>query len=275
MPSRGPIGFAVRDVTGRGCASEIDEAAGEALVFGSASPLRVSARGVMPAHFVVLPHDGVLMAASASAETPAILNGQPLPTSWTVLDVPSRIRVGAAAVDFFFVRESGVVLVDQDIETTVADSGSTRIESAARGKVLTPPRPSLPPLLPPPMRGARRLAIPPNPALVVTEPDRDTETTPKVAFAGPSTSGIMASPRLRWLRTLRVLAQRQLHPPLAFVRMHWDGSSMSTRVLLGMVVFLLLFVVARSGHEPRTEPTAPTVTVVPTAVPMAAPSLGE
>ena len=124
---RGAIGFAVRDVAGRGCAFEIDEAGGEALVFGATSPLRVRAPGVLPAHFVVLPHDGVLVAASASAATPAVLNGAPLPTTWTVLEVPSRVRIGAAAVDFFFIRESGTVLVDLDVETTVADSGVTSL----------------------------------------------------------------------------------------------------------------------------------------------------
>ena len=110
QPSVGPIGFAVRDVTGRGRAFAIDEAAGAALVFGSASPIRVSAHGVMLAHFVVLPHDGVLVAASASAATPALLNGSPLPTTWTVLEVPSNIRLGAAAVDFFFVYPAPSVL---------------------------------------------------------------------------------------------------------------------------------------------------------------------
>jgi hypothetical protein len=128
-PSGDPIGFAVRDATGRGCAFEIEPSANEALVFGSASALRVTAPGVLPAHVVVLPHDGKLVAASASAQTPALLNGSPLPTKWTVLTVPSRIRVGAAAIDFFFLRESGTVLIDQDVETTVVDSGTSRLDT--------------------------------------------------------------------------------------------------------------------------------------------------
>jgi hypothetical protein len=128
-PSRDPIGFAVRDATGRGCAFEIEQSANEALVFGSASALRVTASGVLPAHVVVLPHDGKLVAASASAQSPALLNGSPLSTKWTVLTVPSRIRIGTAAIDFFFLRESGTVLIDQDVETTVADPGSSRLDT--------------------------------------------------------------------------------------------------------------------------------------------------
>ena len=264
--SRGPIGFAVRDLTGRGCAFEIDQAAGEALVFGTSSPLRVSARGVLPAHFVVLPHDGKLVAASASAATPAILNGSPLPTTWTVLEVPSRIRAGAAAVDFFFIRESGVVLVDQDVETTVADPGAS--SGTARLRLVTPARP-LPPMLPPPMRGAKRLAIPHNPVLTVTEPEMETETAPNLAFAGPGTSGLRIPPVSPVHRAREVALASY-----AQVSSHWTNAPMSTRVLLGVVAVLVIFLVARTGQEPRS--TAPTgeaassstsVQVVPTGVP--------
>jgi hypothetical protein len=134
MP-RGPVGFAVRDATGHGCAFEIDELASEALVFGSTSALRVTAQGVLPAHLVVLPVGDKLVAASASAAQPALLNGVPLPTSWTMLAVPSRIRVGAAAIDFFFLRASGTVLIDQDVETTVSDPGTMRSGTMRVGRV--------------------------------------------------------------------------------------------------------------------------------------------
>jgi hypothetical protein len=46
-----------------------------------------------------------------------------------VLTVPSRIRIGTAAIDFFFLRESGTVLIDQDVETTVVDSGTSRLDT--------------------------------------------------------------------------------------------------------------------------------------------------
>ncbi|MBX3186985.1 MAG: hypothetical protein KF819_08220, partial [Labilithrix sp.] len=114
------IGFAIRDHHGRGSAFEIDQRAPEGLVFGSASALRLTGEGVLPAHFVVFPHEGRLMAASARADRPAMVNGAPLSTAWSVLDVPSRIRVGTAAVDFFYVRESAMIMLDLDVEPTVA-----------------------------------------------------------------------------------------------------------------------------------------------------------
>jgi hypothetical protein len=174
-PRRGPIGFAVRDATGRGCAFEIEESAHEALVFGSSSALQVTAPGVLPAHVVVLPHDGKLVAASASAASPALLNGAPLPTKWTVLTVPSRIRIGAAAIDFFFLRESGTVLIDQDVETTVADPGSNRLDTTHVER------------------------LPPHDA-------------------------------------------REL---LTYVKLQWTSATPSTRVLLGVVAILIVFLVGR------------------------------
>ena len=174
-PARGPIGFAVRDATGRGCAFEIEESAHEALVFGSSSALQVTAPGVLPAHLVVLPHDGKLVAASASAASPALLNGAPLPTKWTVLAVPSRIRVGAAAIDFFFLRESGTVLIDQDVETSVSDPGSSRLD------------------------------------------------TTRIEHVHPSDA-------------------REL---LTYVKLQWRNATMSTRVLLGVVAILLVFLAGR------------------------------
>lgn len=249
-PSRGPVGFAVRDARGRGGAYEIDETAGGALVFGSASMLHVSASGVLPAHFVVLPHDGLLVAASASALNPAVLNGATLPTTWTVLAVPSRIRLGAAAVDFFLVRESGTHLADQDVETTVADTGPqralrpregsapTRVETGPPRAVrlVTPARP-LPAVTPPPMQTPRRAITPaPRPPLQLTA-----FTARHVAIAAATHA-----------RTL------------------WTSATMSTRVLLGVVALLLIFLIARSGESPRTiaagvAPAAATPT--PTGVP--------
>ena len=130
MLSHQPVGFAVRDATGRGCAFEIDESSDEPLVFGRSGAIRVTADGVLPVHFVVLARDGLLAAASANGHRPALLNGAPLPTKWTILAVPSRIRIGAAAIDFFHLRESGTVLIDHDIETTVSDPGSGRVDTA-------------------------------------------------------------------------------------------------------------------------------------------------
>ena len=98
-------------------------------MFGSSSAIRVAAEGVLPAHLVVLARDGLLVAASANGHRPALLNGAALPTRWTILAVPSRIRVGAAAIDFFHLRESGTVLIDHDVETTVADPGSRRADT--------------------------------------------------------------------------------------------------------------------------------------------------
>jgi hypothetical protein len=129
-PSRLPIGFAVRDATGLGAAFELDVGSAEALVFGSSSAMRVTGPGVLPAHAVVLPVAGKLVAASASAEHPAFLNGAPLPATWTMLAVPSRICIGTAVIDFFFLRESGTVVIDQDVETTVADPGSRRLDTS-------------------------------------------------------------------------------------------------------------------------------------------------
>jgi hypothetical protein len=130
-----------------------------------------------------------------------------------------------------------VVLIDQDVETTVADSGSTRIESASM-------RGPLPVVLPPPMRGVRAISIPLDPRPMVIEPDPVTQTARDMA-ASPS-------PSFRWLQTLRVFAQRQLPLPRAFLKLHWEMSSTSTRVLLGVVALLLAFLVARSGQVPRS-----------------------
>jgi hypothetical protein len=214
-PAREPIGFAVRDLEGRGCAFEVDVDASEALVFGSASALHVSAPGVLPAHFVVLPHDGALVAASASAAQPAFLNGAPLPTTWTVLRVPSRVRIGAAAIDFFYLRASGTVLIDQDVETTVADPGTSQVRAV---------RPTDP----------ARVALAPSPA--------------DLARAA-----------------------------VTYARTQWNEATTSTRVLLGVVAVLLVFLVARSGpspHDAHDHALAP-ANAMPTGVPMNDATSGE
>ena len=153
------IGFAIRDARGRSAAFQIDleprDGHGErqALVFGAESAVRIEGEGVLPAHFVVLPTEDGLVVATADMRRPAVLNGAPLTVAWTNLEIPSRIRVGNALVDFFYVRESGVVLVDQDIETTLCTTSvltsaraipprrpASRLPAALAGPSAPPPR---------------------------------------------------------------------------------------------------------------------------------------
>jgi hypothetical protein len=128
MPARTTdrIGFAIRDARGRSAAFHVEPGDRQALVFGAKSAVRLEGKGILPAHFVVLPTDFGLVVATADERSPAVLNGQPMPVSWTNLEIPSRIRVGTAVVDFFYARESGIVLVDQDVEATVCESRATR-----------------------------------------------------------------------------------------------------------------------------------------------------
>lgn len=144
----------------------------------------VSAPGVLPAHFVVLPYEGGVAIASADARRPALLNGAPLPTSWTTLEIPSRIRAGAAAVDFFYVRESLVMPVDVDID-------ATQVRSSGR---------------------------------------RDP------AFASASASASVSASALASASSL-----------LARVRDEWRGATPAARVVLGLFVFMLVFILI---HEP-------------------------
>lgn len=152
------IGFAIRDARGRSAAFQIDleprdgDGERQALVFGTESAVRIEGEGVLPAHFVVLPTEDGLVVATADMRRPAVLNGAPLTLAWTNLEIPSRIRVGNALVDFFYVRESGVVLVDQDVETTVCTTPS----------VLTSAR-AIPPRRPPGARPPAALAGPSAP----------------------------------------------------------------------------------------------------------------
>lgn len=156
------IGFAIRDARGRSAAFQIDldprDGHGErqALVFGAESAVHIEGEGVLPAHFVVLPTEDGLVVATADMRRPAVLNGTPLTVAWTNLEIPSRIRVGNALVDFFYVRESGVVLVDQDIETTLC---TTSVLTSARP---IPPRPGRPALARPPAALAGPSALPPR-----------------------------------------------------------------------------------------------------------------
>jgi hypothetical protein len=247
-PTRSPIGFAVRDVAGRGCAFEIDEEGGEPLVFGTTSAIRVCGPGVLPAHFVVLPHKGLLVAASASPAHPAVVNGAPLHTTWTVLEIPSRIRIGAAAVDFFFIRQSGTVLIDTDVETTVADpekasgvrpqpsgerdSGSwpTRVESA-RVTRPTPSRP-LPRPSPPPMRTAVA-SVPRVPVDPVPVP------------AAPPVRSPLGRPRPSQAAWPAMSARDVAGAASLYVRTRWTNASTTTRVAIGMTVLILIFLLGR------------------------------
>jgi hypothetical protein len=211
LPSPGPIGFRVRDATGRSSAFELDSNTGTALVFGSASPFRVCAPGVLPAHFVVLPHDGTLVAASASAANAALLNGAALPTSWTALEIPSRIRLGSAVVEFFYMNDSGIVLVDRDLH---------------RVRPLGP----LPPPSPPP----RRLQAPGS--------RLQSEKTRQDSRAATAPANVSSPIRLEpgaW----------SLEPAAARAHALWSAVPMSTRVLLGVIALLLFFLLFR-GPRP-------------------------
>lgn len=94
------LGFQIHDEASHGRPVAIDEETGGALVFGSSSALRLTANGVLPAHFVVLPHEGMLLAASSDPRMPAYVGGRPLGKEWTVLELPCRVEVGTAVVDF-------------------------------------------------------------------------------------------------------------------------------------------------------------------------------
>jgi len=94
------LGFQIYDEASQGRPIAIDEEKGGALVFGSKSMHRVQANGVLPAHFVVLPHEGMLLGASSDPRMPAHVNGRPLGQEWTVLELPCRVEVGTAVVDF-------------------------------------------------------------------------------------------------------------------------------------------------------------------------------
>lgn len=269
LASDGAIAFAVRDGAGRGRAIAVDATSAEAIVFGSAGSLRVTAAGVLPAHFVVLPHDGVLMAASASAMNPAVLNGAALPTTWTVLEVPSRIRIGAAAVDFFFVRESGTRPVDHDVEKTVTEitrpatvvsarpssaqgsprtTTSTRLPRVAPPKLRPPPRrtPTIamraildvrrPPLSPSDLTPTTNVLLdPPRPRLMLVPPH--------VAPASPLPPFSPAPPRD--LLVKHALAVK------AYLEVEWSNASTTTRVLVGVVAILLVFLLVRASGSPR------------------------
>jgi len=159
------IGFAIRDARGKSAVYPIDlgqsdgDGGRRALVFGTSSAVRIEGEGVLPAHFVVLPTEEGLVVATADMHRPALLNGARLGVAWTNLEIPSRIRVGSALVDFFYVRESGVVLVDQDIETTLCTTSvltSARAIPPRRPFAARPPAALAGPSAPPP-RGAAAL----------------------------------------------------------------------------------------------------------------------
>lgn len=206
------IGFAIRDARGRSAAFQIDPEArdgdGErrALVFGAESAVRIEGEGILPAHFVVLPTDEGLVVATADVRRPAVLNGAPLGVAWTNLDIPSRIRVGSALVDFFYVsaaqpeRAGDLALVDQDLETTVCTTSVPSVVTSARPVAPIAPRP----------------------------PHRPFPARPPAALAGPS------APLPRGAAALEAHARRL-----------WAQTPPSSRLLLGLVAVLLLIVVVR------------------------------
>ena len=106
------IGFAIHDAARDGRAFQIeDHDYGEALVFGTDSNVPVQARGVLPKHFVLLPHDGMLLAASSNPAAPAYVASPSahvsdivLANEWTILELPCRVRAGAAVIEIFVVR---------------------------------------------------------------------------------------------------------------------------------------------------------------------------
>ncbi len=266
LASDGAVAFAVRDGAGRGRAIAVDATSAEAIVFGSAGSLRVTAAGVLPAHFVVLRHEGVLMAASASAINPAILNGAALPTTWTVLEVPSRIRIGAAAVDFFFVRESGTRQVDRDIEKTVTEITRPRaVVSAQRSPPQAPPRTAstrLPRLSPPELRPPPRRT--PTIAMrairdVRRPPPSRTDLTPvtNVQLDRPGARLALVPPHVVPPHVLPTSPPSSPPPPRdllvkhalavkAYLEVEWSKASTTTRVLVGVVAILLVFLLTRS-----------------------------
>ncbi|HSO36507.1 MAG TPA: hypothetical protein VLT33_28475 [Labilithrix sp.] len=108
------IGFAIHDAARDGRAFQIeDDGGGTALVFGTHASVRVDARGVLPTHFVLLPHEGVLLAASSDVRAPAYVGDVPIGTEWTVLEVPCRVRAGAAVIELFTIAAPAF-----DAETT-------------------------------------------------------------------------------------------------------------------------------------------------------------
>jgi hypothetical protein len=157
------IGFAIRDARGRSAAFHIDPADRQALVFGAKSAVRLEGKGVLDAHFVVLPTDFGLVVATADERSPAVLDGQPMPVAWTNLEIPARIRVGTALIDFFYVRESGVQLIDQDVEATVCETRTRREVPVV--KPVTQPKTELiaRPVPAPPSRPPAALAGPTEP----------------------------------------------------------------------------------------------------------------
>ena len=110
------IGFAIHDAARDGRAFQLEEAdRGQPLVFGTQGNVAMHARGVLPSHFVLLPHDGVLLAASSDARTPLYADEVPMGTDWAPLPVPCRLRAGSAVIEIF---AAPIVDVAIDFEST-------------------------------------------------------------------------------------------------------------------------------------------------------------
>lgn len=210
------VGFAIRDARGRSAAFHVDPSDRQALVFGAKSAVRLEGKGILDAHFVVLPTDFGLVVATADERSPALLNGEPMPVAWSNLEIPSRIRVGTALIDFFYVRESGVQLIDQDVEATVCETRTRRdVPIAKLGAHAAHPaaQPLAQPVVQPKTELIARPAAPPRPPAALAGP---TEPPPR----GPAALVVRA-------RTL------------------WAATPVSSRILLGLVAVLLVIVVAR------------------------------
>ena len=110
------IGFAIHDGARDGRAFQLEEAdRGQPLVFGTQGNVAMHARGVLPSHFVLLPHDGVLLAASSDPRTPLYADEVPIGTDWAPLPVPCRLRAGSAVIEIF---AAPIVDVAIDFEST-------------------------------------------------------------------------------------------------------------------------------------------------------------
>lgn len=106
------IGFAIHDAARDGRAFQLEEAdLGKPFVFGTLGNVAMQARGVLPSHFVLLPHEGALLAASSDPRMPLYADEAPIGTDWTPLTVPCRLRAGSAVIELF-------VAADLDFEST-------------------------------------------------------------------------------------------------------------------------------------------------------------
>ncbi|MBX3191211.1 MAG: hypothetical protein KF819_29710 [Labilithrix sp.] len=90
------------DAAHDGSSFALDVSRGEAFVFGRNGNVVLDAVGTLPGHFVLLRHEGTVLAASASDTQPASVyhagRWEPLPCDWTALPLPCRLRAGGATI---------------------------------------------------------------------------------------------------------------------------------------------------------------------------------